>query len=230
MTKHILFDFFGTLVEYSASRTEQGYARSHDLLRRLGAELSYPEFLATWAATSAEFDRGSDRDDREFSMTEVGTAYLSDVLRRTPSAAEVEAFVDAYIGEWNTGVRYSAAVAAWVRALAGEHRLAVVTNTHHPDLVPGHLDAMGLRSCFDAVVTSVEVGWRKPHPKIYATTLDMLGIDASAAVFVGDTYEPDFVGPERAGIAAFLIDPHRRAPVPDERRLNSVLDLPHRAL
>ena len=28
MISHVLFDFFGTLVEYSASRSEQGYARS----------------------------------------------------------------------------------------------------------------------------------------------------------------------------------------------------------
>lgn len=65
-------------------------------------------------------------------------------------------------------------------------------------------------------------------PKIYATTLDTLRIDATAALFVGDTYLPDFFGPERAGITAVLIDPHRQAPVPDARRLNSIIELPAR--
>ncbi|WP_422769065.1 HAD family hydrolase [Plantactinospora sp. WMMC1484] len=225
---HILFDFFGTLVDYSASRTEQGYPGSHGLLRRLGAALDYPGFLAAWSQTMTGFDLRSDEDDREFSMTEVGTVFLADVLGRHPAPAEVDAFVTEYLREWNTGVHHPAGVPDLVRELRRDHRLAVVSNTHQPDLVPGHLAAMGLAPCFDVVITSVELGWRKPHPRIYAAALDALGIDAEAAVFVGDTYGPDFVGPERAGIPAYLIDPQRRAPVPDDRRLDSLFDLPDR--
>jgi putative hydrolase of the HAD superfamily len=223
---HILFDFFGTLVDYSASRTDQGYPRSHALLRRFGARLTYAEFLAAWSRISAEFDRRSDQDDHEFSMTEVGIEFLAGALGRRATGAEVEAFVEAYVSEWSKGVKYSTDVYHCVRALAGDFRLAVVTNTHRADLVPGHLTAMGLRSCFDAVITSVEVGWRKPHPRIYAAALDALGIGPRDALFVGDTYAPDFLGPERAGITALLIDPDRRSPVPAARRLDSILDLP----
>ncbi|MEV0386009.1 HAD family hydrolase [Nonomuraea sp. NPDC050643] len=225
---HILFDFFGTLVDYSPSRTEQGYDASYALLRRFGATLSYEGFLETWSRVSAELDRLSDVDDHEFSMAEAGTALLREILPREPGPAEVEEFVTAYVGEWNTGVHYLPGLAGLVEELSAGHRLAVVTNTHLPALVPGHLAAMGLLSAFDAVVTSVEVGWRKPHPKIYAKALGELGIEASAAVFVGDTYGPDFEGPERCGMAAYLIDPHRRAPVPEARRLRSVFDLPER--
>ena len=57
------------------------------------------------------------------------------------------------------------------------HRLAVVTNTHHPTLVPDHLDAMGLSPHIDAVITSVEVGWRKPHPAIYEAVLGAMQCD-----------------------------------------------------
>ncbi|GAA4690506.1 HAD family hydrolase [Phytohabitans rumicis] len=225
---HVLFDFFGTLVAYNASRVEQGYARSHALLVRWGADLSYPDFLGAWSRTTDQFDRLSDRDDHEFSMTEVGTVFLAGVLGRAPAPTEVETFVVEYVDEWNTGVTYQDGVAACVRDLARDHRLAVVSNTHQSDLVPNHLRAMGLWSSFDAVVTSVDVGWRKPHPKIYAVALDALGIDAGDAVFVGDSFEPDFAGPERAGMTAFLIDPDRRAPVPGDRRLDSVVDLPAR--
>jgi putative hydrolase of the HAD superfamily len=225
---HVLFDFFGTLVDYSASRTEQGYHRSHEQLRTLGARLSYVDFLAAFSATMVDFDERSDADDHEFSMSAVGTAFLATVLGRRPEPADVDAFVQTYIEEWNTGVRYPSTIAGVVHELARDHRLAVVTNTHHAALVPDHLTAMGLRPAFDAVITSVEVGWRKPDPRIYAVALATLGIDAGAAVFVGDTYRPDFVGPERAGIAAFLIDPDRREPVPPDRRLDSIVDFPDR--
>lgn len=225
---HILFDFFGTLVDYSPSRTEQGFQRTHRLLRELGADLTYQGFLADWSRISAEYDRLSDRDDQEYSMIEVGTAFLTRTLGHEPAYASVEALVGQYLAEWNTGVRYLPAVGRLVEELATEYRLAVVTNTHQAQLVPDHLAAMGIRSRFDVVITSVEVGWRKPHPRIYAAALDALGVPAPAAVFVGDTYAPDFHGPRRAGIRAFLIDPDRRAPVPDACRLGSVLELPAR--
>ncbi|MFG2071168.1 HAD family hydrolase [Nonomuraea maritima] len=225
---HILFDFFGTLVDYSPSRTDQGYDETHALLSRLGATVSYDGFLTVWSDACAVFDGLSDQDDREFSMLEPGTAFLREVLGREPAPEETEEFVATYVREWSAGVHYLPGLADLVAELSARHRLAVVSNTHHPPLVPGHLASMGLLDAFDAVVTSVEVGWRKPHPKIYATALDVLGIEASAAVFVGDTYGPDYEGPERHGMTAFLIDPGRSAPVPDGRRLASVFDLPAR--
>lgn len=225
---HLLLDFFGTLVDYSTSRTEQGFQRSYALLCGWDAAMSYPEFLDGWSRASAGFDRRSDGDDSEFSMTEVGTSFLTVALGREPEPVQVEAFIVEYLREWNTGVRYPAGMADLLHRLATDHRLAVVTNTHWADLVPAHLDAMGVRHLFDAVITSVEVGWRKPHPRIYVATLDTLGVPASAAVFVGDTFGPDFAGPEAVGIQAFLIDPLGRNPVPDERRLSSLFDLPDR--
>ncbi len=36
----VFFDFFGTLVDYSPSRTEQGYHRTHASLDELGVDLA----------------------------------------------------------------------------------------------------------------------------------------------------------------------------------------------
>ena len=225
---HVLFDFFGTLVDYSASRTDQGYHASHRLASELGADLTYARFLDEWARICTEHDRRSDEDDREYSMMDVGAAFLRHVLGREPAHTDVESFVDRYVGEWNAGVRYPPAIPDMVGHLLGEYRLAIVTNTYHATLVPRHLEAMGLRSSFEAVVTSVEVGWRKPHPRIYRAALDALGIAAASAVFVGDTYLPDFVGPRRVGMRAYLIDAGHTAPVSAHHRLSSILELPDR--
>lgn len=225
---HILFDFLGTLVGYSPSRTEQGFARSHDITRTLGTTLTYEEFLAEWSKTSERFDRLSDVDDREYSMADIGTAFLRDVLGRAPARIEVDLLVRTYLSEWNKGVRHLAGISDLLAGLATGYRLAVVSNTQDADLVPGHLEAMGARRLFDVVVTSFEVGRRKPHPGIYAAALDRLLIDPACAVFVGDTYDADYQGPSQAGIRSFLIDPHRRAAIPDAARLSSIFDLPAR--
>jgi putative hydrolase of the HAD superfamily len=222
---HVLLDFFGTLVRYSPSRTEQGYHASHALAASMGATIDYQDFLQAWAAESALFDERSAVDDSEFSMEELGAAFLSRILRRDPAPAETAAFVDEYVREWNTAVVYPPGVAELVAALANRFRLAVVTNTHKADLVPGHLSAMGIAHHFDAVVTSVEVGWRKPHPAIYAEALLRLGATAGNVVFAGDSYAADYLGPAAAGLTAFLIDPGEQHTIPPERRLRSLHDL-----
>src|SRR4030095_13126736 len=63
---HICLDFFGTLVDYSDSRTEQGYQRSHDVLRGFGAALTYEEMLETWTRISDDFDRETEKDEHEY--------------------------------------------------------------------------------------------------------------------------------------------------------------------
>ena len=222
----LFLDFFGTLVDYSPSRVEQGYVRSHELLVDWGAELDYASFLAQWSDVAATLDARSAIDDYEFSMHELTEAFLAEVLPHPAASEQVDALVATYLDEWNAGVHLIDGVPALLAELAGSHCIAVVTNTHHPALVPDHLEAMGLASHIDAVVTSVEVGWRKPHRAIYETALDAMGVVAADVSFVGDTRAPDYDGPRALGMQALLIDPERAQDIPEEHRLGSVLDLP----
>jgi len=67
------------------------------------------------------------------------------------------------------------------------------------------IDAAGLTGSFDVIVSSAWVGARKPHPRIYAHTLEELGIAPADALFVGDTYTCDVDGPRAAGMRAVYL-------------------------
>jgi len=85
------------------------------------------------------------------------------------------------------------------------------------DLVEA-MDAVGLRYEVDAVVTSAQVGARKPHPLIFKHTLEECGVSAGRALFVGDTWGADVEGPLAAGMrAVHLVRPGAvawRGPLP----------------
>src|SRR5690242_9038099 len=115
---HLLFDFFGTLVEYSESRTEQGYQRSHEILVANGAKLGYPEFLEQWSAVCREFDLRAEASQDEHSMDQVVTEFLRRVLASQPSVDVVNVFRDTYLQEWNKGVKYIQGVAELLNDLA----------------------------------------------------------------------------------------------------------------
>lgn len=225
----ILFDLFGTLVSYSASRTEQGYPRAAAVLERAGCTLGYDEWLATWASVSEALDRQAEGTGIEFSMVDAYRAFATTVALDPDDGATRAEFLRCYLEEWSAAVRVVEGAPAMLERLAAAgHRNVLVSNTHDADLVRGLLDAMGLLPHLAAVVTSVEVGFRKPRPEIYSAALDPFGATVDDAVFVGDTFRADYAGPTALGIEAYLVvapgDGHPDG-LPPDRRLSSVLDL-----
>jgi putative hydrolase of the HAD superfamily len=63
-----------------------------------------------------------------------------------------------------------------------------------------------LVNLFDAIITSVDVGWRKPSPKIFKRALQALNVLASETVFVGDELDHDVEGAQKVGMRTILLN------------------------
>lgn len=83
--------------------------------------------------------------------------------------------------------RINAPVLACMKRLAGEYRLAVCSNS--PPGLREWLEEWGLAELFDVVFCSGDEGIVKPDPAAYRITLERLGVNASEAIFVDDTWE-----------------------------------------
>src|SRR5688572_12140109 len=140
MITHIFFDFFGTLVDYSPSMTEQGYHRSHSYLTALGITVDYDVFLSLWSDVSHELLTETGVDHREYSMAEVTHRFLERLSGSSSSDEIVHGFFETYLEEWNRGVAGIDGVASFLEALGTEYRIGLITNTHWRPLVIGHLD------------------------------------------------------------------------------------------
>jgi putative hydrolase of the HAD superfamily len=69
----------------------------------------------------------------------------------------------------------------------------------------------------DAFVASGTHGKIKPHPAIFQTVLDRLGISAAEAVMVGDSVEDDIEGAQALGMRGILVDREDRYPEVEEK-------------
>ena len=69
------------------------------------------------------------------------------------------------------------------------------------------LECTGVAGEIDVLVSSAQAGFRKPHPRIYESTLALTRFGAEDAVFVGDTLRTDVLGPQSAGIRSVLLAP-----------------------
>jgi putative hydrolase of the HAD superfamily len=62
----------------------------------------------------------------------------------------------------------------------------------------------GLDAFFDDYVFSTDVGLRKPHPKIFKIALSNLGVEASDAMYVGNSIAQDVRGAKGVGMRSVL--------------------------
>lgn len=111
---------------------------------------------------------------------------------------------------------------ALVRKLGRRYRLGLISNFDHAPTGWSILKRFGLEEIFDAVVLSEAIGYRKPHPSLFRSALDMLRVKENETLFVGDTPDADVAGPKSLGIDVAWIDGGTRVlpegvPQPDYR-------------
>lgn len=220
----VLFDFFGTLVTYEPDRSQLAYSATFELLGSWGWRGPYEHFVADWDAASSELEAASAETMREFDMEDAARAF-GDRVDLKLSAPRCRTLGASFVEEWQLHVQPVPGAAEMIRSLSTWARVGLVSNTHDQAMVPRMLEAMGVADLVDPVVLSVVHGWKKPHPSIYTAALDALSLPGHQVVFVGDNYEADFVGPEAAGIASYLIDSGSDRELPVGRRLSNVLDI-----
>lgn len=227
MLRDVLFDCFGTLVEYRADKViDPDERRAHALLAGHGVRLTFEQFRAGLYRALEAHEREARRTLREPHMHEIARAFLAAAGAAELPEGVVEQFSQVYTEEWGSTATAVEGLDEVLDALAPRHRLSVVSNTYYPPLVEETLSRVGVAGRFAAIRTSAALGVRKPHPRIFAEALAALGGRAEEAVYVGDTYDADYLGATGAGLRAILIDPAGKHPVPARDRIRRLADLP----
>lgn len=189
----VSFDLFGTLVV--ADRPDEPWDAVADSLTERGVGVP-DDWETAYRSAHREYDRG-----REAPLDEhVRLALTSRGVEVTAATAR-EAVLAAFDGPVT---RRDGARDALVAA-ADRGSVAVCSNCSVPGLVERTLARTALAGeTLDAVVTSVDAGWRKPHPRIFEATADALDAPLSALVHVGDDARTDG-GADRAGARSVLL-------------------------
>ena len=95
-------------------------------------------------------------------------------------------------------------VAPVLRELAGRGlKIGLISNSHRSmTAFQEHFELHGLIA---GAISSSEHGYLKPHPSIFEAALRLVGVDAGAAVMVGDSLAHDIEGARRAGMHGVLV-------------------------
>ena len=67
------------------------------------------------------------------------------------------------------------------------------------------LKSYGIYDYIDTIVVSCDIGYRKPHPKIYEYVLEQLSLKPKEAIFIGDVLDIDIYGAKKLGMICVLM-------------------------
>jgi len=219
----ILLDAFGTLVALEPPAA----ALRVELARRFEIEVSEAQAQRAVAAEMAYYRTHLDEGRDEASLGDLRgrcAEALRDALGRSESIARLER--DALTATLLASLRFTAfpdVAPAIVAARAHGQRVVAVSNW---DI--SLVDVLGrlkLAPLLDGIVTSAQVGARKPAAEIFVHALSVAGVGPRDAVHVGDSVDEDVVGARAAGIEPILIRRDGRPGPEDVRTIASLAEL-----
>ncbi len=221
--KAVLFDVDFTLVKPGPDLGPEGYQL---LGRRFGLELDPARYADARAAAIETIERHPELDHDE----EVWVLFTEQIIRGMGGDSDraYECAVE-MTRAWEHAHNFELFEDTLpVLTVLREHglKIGLVSNTGRDlaSFIAHHaLDV-------DAAVGSAAHGKTKPHPSIFESALEQLGVAAEEAAMVGDSPEDDVEGARALGMRAFLVDRDDRFPehenrLPDLRALPAALGL-----
>lgn len=176
----VSFDLFGTLVETPSSL---------DPVSAVAAELEHfgIDLPADWEIAYTE-PHWTVPPGRERSLA----AHVRATLDSRGVGADSELIEQAVCAAFETVVETRPSARDAVAAARSVGPVALCSNCSVPGLVERTLDRSAIdQSQFDTIVTSVDCGWRKPHPRVFETAAERTGAAPSDLLHVGDDHETD---------------------------------------
>ena len=201
----VIFNFIGTLAEI------------HEYPYEKLVEKMYKSLVDDFRAPYESFREVYDQTRRKYhvirhgQLIEVTNAVcLSETLNKLgfPAKPEDEAVrraVNIYFEDFIRSLKPRPCALTTLKSLSNSYDLALITNFTYAPAVYASLRKLNFTSYFNATIISQEIGWRKPHPKIFEEALKRLGRKPEQAVFVGDNPTEDIKGAKKAGMKAVFV-------------------------
>lgn len=211
----VLFDLGDTLMYFDGD-WDQVLDRAIEALRRSlihsGLDLG-EDFSADFLARINDYYRQRELDNLEPSTLSMLAELLKDIgcppLDDKALADGLEAMHSITQAHW---IPETDALETLERLQQERYRMGLISNAADDPNTQVLVDKVGARRYFEKIVSSAELGIRKPDPRIFEYMLDCLGIAPERAVMVGDMLGADILGAQRSGIFSIWIT--RRANKP----------------
>ena len=195
------FDLFNTLITVEPQTLEEALERLIHSLRQSGFRLDDTPFRRAYREAALQFVKEARRDGREtHNRFWISAALESQTYHVAPYDPRIATAVDAYFSAFLDHCHLIPGTSEMLGTLKGPYRLGLLSNFTHGPAAREIIDKVVLTSFFDVMLISGELGYRKPHPRVYHRLIESLGVEKHEVLYVGDDPEPDIHGAQRVGL------------------------------
>ena len=199
--KAVGFDLFNTLITVEPPALDEAESRMIRSMRQNGLSLEKELFKKAYREAALRFVKEAQKDGRETHNRFWISAALQDHGNIIPPDDPlIAAAVDAYFSAFPQYCHLIPGTREMLGTLKDSYRLGLLSNFTHAPAAIKIIDGIGLTSCFDVVLISGALGFRKPHPFVFSKLIERLGVEKNEVLYVGDDPEPDITGAQQAGI------------------------------
>ena len=196
--KAVIFDLDDTLFDRNAAQikvVEVIAERLPQISHGRSMERLIEAFMESDRLSFVDYQAGAPSDG----LRERRSGYFLEILG--VKGDYVDIITEIYVRDYPTANIPIDGAVPLVMEISKTYPVAVVSNGL-PDVQYKKIEAIGLREVFACVVLSEEIGIRKPDSQIFCYTADLLHVQPSDCLYVGDSYINDIVGAKTAGMQA----------------------------
>ena len=195
------FDLFETLITVHHRARDETMGRLLQSLQTTGLVIAREAFVPAYRAAARRFREAAHTEGKETHNRFWISAALQELgYQVQPEDPRIALAVEAYFSAF---IDYAAPIPGTVdmlAALKARYRLGLLSNLTHAPAALRIIDKLGMAPFFDAVLVSGQLGYRKPHPRVFLALLEQLGTPKEQTAFVGDNLDADVRGAQQVGI------------------------------
>jgi HAD superfamily hydrolase (TIGR01549 family) len=202
----VIFDFIGTLVNCKDYCMVDSEAKLYAALISEGFDMEKDRFLEAYKETHQKYRRVRYEQFREVTNAVwVSEALCNLGFRATAEDKRVKTALNVFFQDFLNTLELRKGAKQLLNQTANQYRVGLISNFTHAPVIHKSLRKIGIHNCFNVVVISQEVEWRKPSHRIFCDTLSRLGVQAHEAVFIGDSPLEDIKGAKESGLRTVFV-------------------------
>jgi len=206
----VIFDFIGTLTNVRGYSLEASRMTSkmklYNAVVNAGFKVDAKSFLKAYVQAHEKY-----RIIRYEKLVEVTNAvWVSEALNNlgyetTPDDPRVKTAINIGFEDYLNSLELRPCAKEILKKLSRNYKLGLVSNFTYVPVIYAGLRKLDISQFFNAILVSHEVGWRKPHPKIFNEALKRLRVSAHETVYVGDSPLEDIKGAKATGMKTIFV-------------------------
>ena len=204
--KAVIFDYIGTLVNCRNYTMDASREKLHNAVVNEGFDVAKDKFLEAYILAHEKY-----RKIRYEQLKEVTNAvWVAEALcnldfKVAADDPRIKAALNVFFKDFIDTLELNEGAKKLIKQAQLQCKVALISNFTYAPVIYKSLRKIGISEFFNAVVVSEEVGWRKPSSHIFQHALNKLQVQASEAVYIGDSPIEDIKGAKQAGLKVVFV-------------------------